>query len=196
MSSGGRQRSNPAEAALARLADLAGRGVTASRMAREVEALVAGWRGGERPATPEEVAERLATMHEQLVAGASAAAEQVGDVEADEPAALRHAKLVQAALDAAVEAVAQAQAALQPAPTRDIVPSLAPKAVTPPPAAAVTIDPLAGRNPQGLHLSDPEELRAGGEPAQVSASKTDKAKRASAKRGRKSSKPEEKSLYG
>lgn len=191
MSSGGRQRSNPAEAALARLADLAGRGVTASRMVREVETLVAGWRGGERAATPEEVAERLAVMHEQLVAGASAAAEQVSDVEADEPAALRHAKLVQAALDAAVEAVAQA--IQRPAPAQDVVPT--PKVMPPPAPVPVTIDPLAGRNPQGLHLSHPEELRAAGEAAPVSASKPAKEKRAPAKRGRKSSKPEEKSLY-
>jgi hypothetical protein len=189
----GRQQTNPVDAALARLADLAGRGVAAGRIAREVEALVAGWRGGERQAAPEEVAEWLATMHEQLVAGASAAAEQVGDVDADEPAALRHAKLVQAALDAAVEAVAQA--ALQAAPPQ----VEAAPAMLPPPVPAVTIDPLAGRNPQGLHLAHPEELRRGVavEPAsdKTSNSTTQTQGRKTAVKKRKTRRDEEKGLY-
>jgi hypothetical protein len=158
--SGGRQRVNPVDAALARLADLAGRGVAASRMARELDVILADWAGGERPAAPDEVAERLAAMHEQLVAGASDAAEQVGDVDADEPAALRHAKLVHAALLAAVEAVAQAQAAQHAAPSRAA--AVAPAVVQPLPVAPgrpVTIDPLAGRNPQGVDHNYPAEVR-------------------------------------
>lgn len=155
MSSGGRQRMNPADSGLARLADLAARGMSAGRMAREVDALVSAWLGGEQPASREEVAERLATMHEQLVAGASAAAEQVGDIAADDPATLRHAKLVHAALEAAVEAVSQAQAAQHPAVPQSG--TTAPMAMSTPPDT-VTIDPLARQNPQGVDRVHAAEL--------------------------------------
>jgi hypothetical protein len=177
---GSRQRTNPADGALARLADLAGRGVTPGRMGREVEAIVADWLGGERPAAPDEVAERLAAMHEQLMAGASDAAEQLSDIDRSDAAALRHAGLVHAALEAAARAVEAAQdAARQSTPAEQAgltspPPAAVPTRVVPseprPAAEAtlaepVTIPPLAGRNPQGVDLSHPAELRAESEAA-------------------------------
>lgn len=171
---GRRQRVNPLDVALVRLADLAGRGVMPSRMAREVEVIVAGWLSAASPVEPDDVAERLAAMHEQLVTGASAAAEQVSDVDADDPAALRHAKLVHAALEAAVEAVERARDAQGRLPTEHVVkapvPAPAapralaeavalPSAETEAPDAAVTIDSLAERNPQGVDHSHPAKVR-------------------------------------
>ncbi|WP_203072368.1 hypothetical protein [Falsiroseomonas ponticola] len=172
---GSRQRTNPADGALARLADLAGRGVTAGRMAREVEAIVADWLGGERPAAPDEVAERLSAMHEQLVAGASDAAEQLSDIDRSDTAGLRHAGLVHAALEAALRAVEAAQDAarqstpVEPAALTSPPPAAIPARIVPsdlrPAAEAtlvepVTIPPLAVRNPQGVDLSYPAEMRA------------------------------------
>jgi hypothetical protein len=196
---GSRQRTNPADGALARLADLAGRGVSAGRMAREVEAIVADWLGGERPAAPDEVAERLSAMHEQLMAGASDAAEQLSDIDRSDAAALRHAGLVHAALEAAVRAVEAAQDAArqstlaEPAGLTSPPPAAVPARVVPSeprPAAEttlaepVTIPPLAARNPQGVDLSHPAELRAESE-ASVPITTPKAAGRASKKRASK-----------
>jgi len=165
---------SPLDTALVRLADLAGRGVVPSRMAREVEVIVAGWLSEASPVEPDEVAERLTTMHEQLATGASAAAEQVSDVDADDPAALRHAKLVHAALEAAVEAVERARDGQGRLPAAHVVKApvpapAAPRALaeaaallsaeTEAPGAAVTIDPLAARNPQGVDHTYPADVR-------------------------------------
>ena len=164
MSGGGRQRCNPAEAALARLAGLAGRGVTPSRMAREVEVLLASWRDGDRPAAPEEVAERLTTMHEQLVAGASAAAEQLGDLDGDEPGAVRHATLVHAALEAAVEAVVQAQGVQQPALPQTILPVPAASSAPVPDAPSIDRDTMAGQPLRGADQGSTAAVQRGDPP--------------------------------
>jgi len=164
-----RQRTNPLDAALARLAELAGRGVSPSRIAREVEAIVADWRHDASTVEPAEVSERLTELHEQLSAGAEAAAEQVSDIDRSDSAALRHANLVHAALVAAVRAVESAVEPVAgvavgeapPAP-RAVLPEVS-EAGTPAeqPARAVTIDPLAERNPKGVDPSYPAELRRG-----------------------------------
>jgi hypothetical protein len=162
---GRRQRISPIDAALARLAELAGRGVTPSRLAREVDVIMAGWLSEASPDEPEEVAERLAAMHENLAAGAAAAAEQLSDIDADDPAALRHARLVHAALEAGVEAVERAREAQRNAataaprlPEARLEPVLAAPALS---GSAVTIDPLAGRNPLGVDQGHPVDLRPG-----------------------------------
>ncbi len=80
---------NPVDAALVRLADQAGRGVQPARMAREVEAVLAGWLDPAGGVDAEVVAERLAVLHEQLSVGASDAAEQVADVDSSDSAARR-----------------------------------------------------------------------------------------------------------
>jgi hypothetical protein len=180
---GRRQRMSPLDTALVRLADLAGRGVMPGRMAREVEVIMAGWVGGAEAVDPDEVCERLDAMHEQLATGAAAAAEQLGEIDADDAAALRHAKLVHAALVAAVEAVERARGAQSPAAPAPVAAwktslavaeagatqttTEAAQRIAPTPAgAAVTIDPLAGRNPQGVDQIYPAELRWGDEPKQ------------------------------
>jgi hypothetical protein len=187
MRGGGGQRCNPVEAALARLAGLAGRGVTPSRMAREVEVLLASWRDGDRPAAPDEVAERLATMHEQLAAGASAAAEQLGDLDGDEPAAVRHATLVHASLAAAVEAVMQAQRVQHPALPQSTLPgpgSSSARASDAPSinGAAIAGQPLRGAG-QGITIEVqwvdspvPAQSRTSGTGAEASRRKTTNAR--------------------
>jgi len=172
MMSGGRPRTNPVDAALARLADLAGRGVKPARMEREVEAIVAAWLGVPGPADSDVVAERLAALHEQLAAGTTDAAEQLADVDRSDGAAQRHAGLVHAALVAAVAAVERAQEAQHDRPSAH---AAVPVPRTPegeqaavvvarplrsPPGHAVTIDPLAGRNPHGVDHDHPDEVRA------------------------------------
>ncbi len=154
-----------------------------SRIAREVEVIMAGWVGGAEAVDPDEVSERLAAMQEQLAAGAGAAAEQLDEIDADDAAALRHATLVHAALAAAVEAVERARGAQSlaaPAPVAAWTASpavaesgamqtateAAQRIVPVPAGAAVTIDPLAGRNPQGVDHTYPAELRWGDEPKQ------------------------------
>lgn len=169
--SGGRQRTNPVDGALARLADLAGRGVQPSRMSREVETIVSAWRDAPGAIASDEVSERLALLHEQLVAGVEAAAEQVSDVDRSDGAALRHAGLVHAALVAAAAAVehalhaprnrSQAEAVVPARPTTPIAAAV--DAARPPElrlAHAVTIPPLATQNPQGVDHSYPAEVRA------------------------------------
>jgi hypothetical protein len=169
--SGGKQRTNPVDAAMARLADLAGRGVQPARLAREVDTIVAGWLDGASAVPPDEVAERLVVLHENLTAGAEAAAEQLADIDRGDNGALRHAGLVHAALLAAVQAIEAAQRPAKAAPDPIVATPPTPPApvvaamMTPvgdPSASgdAVTIPPLATWNPQGVDHSYTAELRA------------------------------------
>jgi hypothetical protein len=133
-----------------------------------VETIVSGWRDGPGAVAPDEVWERLTLLHEQLIAGVEAAAEQVSDVDRSDSAALRHAGLVHAALVAAAGAVEQALQA--PRGAREPVLAVVARAsaantdATPQPAHtladAVTVLPLAARNPQGVDHADPAEVRA------------------------------------
>jgi len=192
----GRQQTNPVDAALARLAEQAGRGVQPARMAREVDAVVAGWLDPASGADPDEVAERLAVLHEQLAAGTSDAAEQLADVDSSDGAAVRQAGLVHAALVAALNAVERAREAQRE------VSAAAPVVVTKPAPAvpmtkptAVTIAPLAEVEPQALHHDHPEELRLGAEPKPVTASVEEAPARTKVKRARKTPRSQEKDLY-
>jgi hypothetical protein len=178
---GGRQRTNPVDAALVRLADLAGRGVTPARMAREVDVVLAGWGSMQDTVDSEEVAERLSVLREHLAEGVADAAEQLADIDRGDGAALRHAGLVHAALVGALEAVGPAHVAQGAADRLSHAPNASPGVAAPaaaaapessasvPAGSAVTIDPLAERNPQGLHHHHTDEVRAGGEPIVVSA---------------------------
>jgi hypothetical protein len=161
---GRRQRMSPLDAALVRLADLAGRGVQPARMAREVEMIVAGWVGGAEAVDPDEVCERLTGLHEQLVAGTADAEEQLADVDRSDAGAVRHAGLVHAALAAAVDAVERARDALQgaaaPAPRLPEVPREPVMAASASPAPAVTIELLATRNPLEVVSPHAEEVNA------------------------------------
>ena len=192
----GRQRTNPVDAALARLADQAGRGVQPARMAREVDAVVAGWLDPTSGADAEVVAERLAVLHEQLSAGASDAAEQVADVDSSDGAAVRQAGLVHAALVAALHAVERAREAQREvsAPATEVMAKPAPAAPMTKPTA-VTIAPLAERNPQALHHNHPEELRLDAEPKPFTAVVSADLVPTKAKRARKTPRTQEKDLY-
>jgi hypothetical protein len=108
---------DPLDAALVRLAALAGRGVQPARMAREVDAIIAGWLGSAGAVDPDEVRERLTELRERLIAGATDAEEHLADVDRSEPAAVRDAGLVHAALVAACDAAGRAHAALSVAPS-------------------------------------------------------------------------------
>ncbi|NCY26826.1 MAG: hypothetical protein EBX37_18950 [Alphaproteobacteria bacterium] len=191
-----RQQMNPVDAALVRLADQAGRGVQPARMAREVEAVLAGWLDPAGGVDAEVVAERLAVLHEQLSVGASDAAEQVADVDSSDSAAMRQAGLVHAALVAALHAVERARDA-----QRDVAGAATEMVAKPaPPApmplrAAVTIVPLAERNPQALQPTHPEELRVDVEPKPVTTGVQTKTPRAKAKRARKNPPKQDKDLY-
>jgi len=170
--SGNRRRTNPVEGAMARLADLAGRGVRPARMEREVEAIVAGWTSPDSAADAEVVLERLTELHEHLLVGVTDAAEQHADVDRSDAAALRHAGLVHAALEGAAEAVLRARDAQQRAS------AAAPEPVMP----AVTIPPLAPRNPLRVEVEHAVEVRA--ESAAASPPTTPSAPKPAAKRGR------------
>jgi len=122
--SSNRRRTNPVDGAMARLADLAGRGVRPARMEREIEAIVAGWLSPDGTADVEVVLERLAALHENLLVGVTDAAEQHADVDRSDAAALRHAGLVHAALEGAVEAVGRARDAQQRAAAEMVAPML------------------------------------------------------------------------
>lgn len=159
-----RQRMSPLDTALVRLADLAGRGVQPGRMAREVDVILAGWVSDPDGVDPDHIQERLAGLHEQLASGAADAAEQLADVDRSDAGAVRHAGLVHAALAAAVDAVERArdaqQGATTPAPR---LPAPPPEPVLAAPASsgpAVTIDPLAVRNPIEVVSPHAEEVSA------------------------------------
>jgi len=170
--SSNRRRTNPVEGAMARLADMAGRGVRPARMEREVEAIVAGWTSGDGTADSEVVLERLTELHEHLLVGVTDAAEQQADVDRSDAAALRHAGLVHAALEGAVEAVVRARHAQQRAASESVAPA----------APAVTIPPLAARNPLGVEVGHADEVRTGSLVA--SAPTTPSALKPAAKKGR------------
>lgn len=161
---GRRQRLSPLDTALVRLADLAGRGVQPARMAREVDVIVADWTSDPDAVDPDLIQERLTGLHEQLASGAADAEEQLADVDRSDAGALRHAGLVHAALAAAVDAVERAREAQQraamPAPR---LPEARLEPVVAAPASsgsAVTIDPLAARNPLEVVSTHGEEVNA------------------------------------
>ncbi len=108
-----RQRAamRPLDAALVRLQAMAARGVQPSRMAREVDLIVAEWLGA-ADADPEEVKVRLDELREQLASGVVDAEEQVSYVDPDEAAAVKQAGVTLAALVATRDAVERARDAL------------------------------------------------------------------------------------
>ena len=108
-----RQRAavRPIDAALMRLQALAARGVRPSRMAREVEIIVAEWQAAEADRSAL-IRARLDDLHEQLASGVIDAEEQVSYVDRDEAGAVKQASLTLAALVATRDAVDQARRGL------------------------------------------------------------------------------------
>jgi hypothetical protein len=100
----------PVETALRRLLELAAKSVPPSRMAREVEIIVAEWRRVPE-ADASEVREQVSELLEQLASGVSDAEEQVSDVDQSDAAAVKQADATLAALlatrDAALRALAE-----------------------------------------------------------------------------------------
>ena len=103
-------RVRPVDAALQRLLALVAKGVQPTRMAREVEVIVAEWRGAPG-ADPAETRQRLDELREQVVAGVADAEEQVSDADSSEPAAVKRAGMTLAALVATRDATLRALAA-------------------------------------------------------------------------------------
>ena len=99
----------PVDAALQRLLELVAKGVQPTRMAREVEVIVAEWHGTPG-ADPAETRQRLDELAEQVVAGVADAEEQVSDADSSEPAAVKQAGLTLAALLATRDATLRALA--------------------------------------------------------------------------------------
>ena len=108
-----RQRATvrPLDAALMRLQALAARGVRPSRMAREVQIIVAEWQAAEADRSAL-IKARLDDLHEQLASGVIDAEEQVSYVDRDEAGAVKQASLTLAALVATRDAVDQARRGL------------------------------------------------------------------------------------
>lgn len=107
-----RQRTmRPLDAALVRLQALAARGVQPTRMAREVEVIVAEWLNA-KDTDPGEVKAQLDELREQLASGVIDAEEQVSYVDPDEAAAVKQASVTLAALVATRDAVKRARDAL------------------------------------------------------------------------------------
>lgn len=100
----------PVDAALKRLLALAVRGVSPSRMAREVDAIVAEWRQGAAGEEGADVDEQLDELCEQLTAGVAAAEEAVSDVDASDAGAVKQAEHLLASLVAARDAAQDALA--------------------------------------------------------------------------------------
>lgn len=101
-----KSRVRPVDGAAVRIVQLAGRGATPTRMAREVELIVGEWEqelGGDIDA----VKERVQEMHEALEAGVTDAEEQVGDVDRGDAGALRQAQTTLAGLSTCRQAAAR-----------------------------------------------------------------------------------------
>lgn len=102
-------RVSPVDTALQRLLALVAKGVQPTRMGREVEVIVAEWRGTPG-ADPGETKDWLNELREQIVAGVADAEEQVSDADSSEPAAVKQAGLTLAALVATRDATLRALA--------------------------------------------------------------------------------------
>lgn len=80
---------DPVETALARLLVMIGRGASAARIERELEAIAAEWK---RAAEPSEFAERLEAVRNHVESGVHYAEEQLADADNGEAAALKLAQ--------------------------------------------------------------------------------------------------------
>ena len=102
----------PARMALARLAELAGKGTAPDRMARGVDGIVQRWLDDADPEGRIEVKEQLEDIQAQLSEGVEAAQEAAADMDQGERAAVNAAGRSLSALVAARDAVARARAGL------------------------------------------------------------------------------------
>lgn len=100
----------PVDAALQRLLALAGRGVAPARMAREVDAIIAGWRQDTPPEEETDLTEWIESLHEQLAAGVAAAEDALADTDQSDAGAMKQAAQTLAGLVATRDAAAGALA--------------------------------------------------------------------------------------
>ncbi|MFC0407879.1 hypothetical protein [Roseomonas elaeocarpi] len=104
----------PEKAALAKLAELASRGVAPDRVRREVESIVTTWRESATAYEDRaELRERLEEMRDQLAEGVEAAAEAVEEMDQDEKAAVTASRKALSALTAGRDALSAAHASIR-----------------------------------------------------------------------------------
>jgi hypothetical protein len=97
----------PVDTAIARLMALAAKGVQPTRMAREVEVIVAEWLRAPE-ADPSEAKAWLDELREHIATGVGDAEEQLADIDTSEPAAVKQAQGTLAALVATRDAAQRA----------------------------------------------------------------------------------------
>jgi polyhydroxyalkanoate synthesis regulator phasin len=105
-------RVRPVDTAIVRLMALAAKGVQPTRMAREVEVIVAEWLR-EPEADPSEAKAWLDELREQIAVGVGDAEEQLSDIDTSEPAAVKQAQATLAALVATRDAAERARSAVR-----------------------------------------------------------------------------------
>ena len=102
----------PGKAALARLAELAGKGTAPDRMVREVNGIVDRWLAEVGVEGRIDLKEQLEDIQAQLAEGVEAAQEAAADLDQQERAAVSAAGKSLSALVAARDAVARARSGL------------------------------------------------------------------------------------
>ncbi len=102
----------PGKAALARLAELAGKGTTPDWMTREVDGIVDRWLAETDAEGRIEVKEQLENIQAQLTEGVEAAREAAADLDQEERASVTAAAKSLSALEAARDAVARARSGI------------------------------------------------------------------------------------
>lgn len=95
--------------AMARIADLVGRGASPARIDREVAAIVAGLRDA---TDPEEARALVESLRDEMLAGVADTAEMLEDIEHPDAASVKAADRTLAAMRAACAALVSARAAL------------------------------------------------------------------------------------
>ncbi|MFC7692744.1 hypothetical protein ACFQY5_27375 [Paeniroseomonas aquatica] len=99
------------KAAMARIADLVGRGAAPARMQREVEAIVAGMLAGDEDRR-EAVKQVIEELRDDMLAGVADTAAMLEDIEHPDAASARNADKTLAAMQAAADALVEACAGL------------------------------------------------------------------------------------
>lgn len=101
----------PGKLAMARIADLVGRGAAPARIQREVEAIVAGLlEGGEEQR--EAARQVIEELRDEMLAGVVDTAAMLEDIEHPDAASVRAADKTLAAMRAAADALVEAHAGL------------------------------------------------------------------------------------
>jgi hypothetical protein len=102
----------PGKLAMARIADLVGRGAAPARMQREVEAIVAGLLEGGGEEQREAARQVIEELRDEMLAGVVDTAAMLEDLEHPDAASVRAADKTLAAMQAAADALVAAHAGL------------------------------------------------------------------------------------